>query len=567
MPEAPLNILLIDDELADQRELKRMLEAFGHQVLSADGAAQAMQTFSRQVVHLVLLNSRFLFQADDDLVTILQNAAKDMALPIVFLADADLTSLGPCLKRGGADIFVKPYNVDYIYHKLKSLAALINRRKSFASQRQVVKNCSERLSQQYSIRRLFEKNIAPLNCLDDPAIHSFYHVKQAFNRSIMLAAHKPDGGMHLLLGEFNAHCLEAALGAFPVADIFFSLTEKGFIMRQILVELNRRLASILPENIVFEGAFVDVKMNEGSVEVWNAGAPDVFIYLQNAQQPLRCEAKNLALGKAASLDHDYSVDLVPYQAGDELLIFSHGLLRLKDKAQKDLQQVLTQGRFDVSVMADKVAWLSQALHEQELLDHPEDISCLGVSLAAGLAYPQQYDKKACPANDSPADFTFDYVLNAASLKNTDPLPYLLQILTTVPGLHNSSAQVFMILSELYSNALEHGVLKLNSAAKNSPEGFAHYYECRQSALQALEDGFVKIHIKVKADSHKSLLVLRVEDSGDGFDFSRLNYAVDNTNMLYNRGFALLNQLCEKIEFSHGGRVATAYYDWQRGAFG
>ncbi|MEO9968066.1 MAG: hypothetical protein ABJF11_19895, partial [Reichenbachiella sp.] len=231
------------------------------------------------------------------------------------------------------------------------------------------------------------------------------------------------------------------------------------------------------------------------------------------------------------------------------------------------QALLNKMLSSVTPSKNKLDWLKENLNKQGLLDAShEDVSCLTMTLNTDLVLPKAYEKKIVVQEDRPADFSLDYVLNATTLKNTDPLPYILQILTTVPGLNNSSAQVFMILSELYSNALEHGVLKLSSVTKSCPDGFAKYYESRQTALDELDDGFVKIHIKVKADIQKALLVLRVEDSGDGFDFSRLTYQVDNTEMLYNRGFALVDQLCEKLEFSHDGRVVTAYYDWQRGAF-
>lgn len=564
MLDMPLNILLIDDDPVDRNDLSGMLAAFGHNLVAADGASAAMATFTTHVVHLVLLKSTFLFRADEGVVSILQNAAKDMGIPIVFLADGDIASLAPCLKQGGADFFVKPYNADYIYNKLDALTRIIDEQKSFDSQRKAVKNCGERLSQHYSIRELFDQSVAHLNCLDTSAIQCFSQGKQPFNRSIMLAANKPDGGMHLLLGEFNTHRLEAALSAFPLADIFFSLTEKGFLMRQILVELNRRLSSILPVNIVFNGTFVDVKVNEESLEVWNAQAPDVYIYSQSTSKPIICSSQNQPLGVASRWAQDYQVDLVPYKSGDELLMFSEGICRLQASAN---QNFLSDLLADACNMNNKLDWLSNQLNSQGLLETSrEDVSCLSMTLNTDVAIPKTYEKKVVVQEDMPADFSLDYVLNATTLKNTDPLPYILQILTTVPGLSNSSAQVFMILSELYSNALEHGVLKLSSATKNCPDGFAKYYESRQAALDSLDEGFVKIHIKVKADIQKALLVLRVEDSGDGFDYSRLTYQIDDTEMLYNRGFALVNQLCEKLEFSHDGRVATAYYDWQRGAF-
>ncbi|MCV2401390.1 response regulator [Marinomonas sp. C2222] len=165
------------------------------------------------------------------------------------------------------------------------------------------------------------------------------------------------------------------------------------------------------------------------------------------------------------------------------------------------------------------------------------------------------------ADDIPVDLSFEYVLNADSLRNSDPLPYVLNVITSLPGGSVLSRQIFMILSELYSNALEHGVLNLDSNSKHSVDGFSVYYEERQKKLKQLTEGYVKISVKVVSHCNERNLILYVEDSGKGFDFNEVSYELPNEELLYNRGLALVKGLCSKIEFSKGGRAVSAYYDW------
>ncbi|WP_235075965.1 hypothetical protein [Marinomonas profundimaris] len=209
--------------------------------------------------------------------------------------------------------------------------------------------------------------------------------------------------------------------------------------------------------------------------------------------------------------------------------------------------------------------LTDQLERQGVLENPQDdISCLCVRLDSNIGIDSSDLDVASGHDEAPADFSFEYLLNADSLRNTDPLPYVLQILTTVPGLSSFSSQIFMILSELYSNALEHGVLKLSSDKKNSSDGFSRYYEEREHSLANLKDGYVKISVKVTSDKNNRSLILYVEDSGSGFDFKSVNYDISNTELLYNRGLALLDQLCYKLEFSKGGSAVKAHYHWQVG---
>ena len=124
----------------------------------------------------------------------------------------------------------------------------------------------------------------------------------------------------------------------------------------------------------------------------------------------------------------------------------------------------------------------------------------------------------------------------------------------------------MILSELYSNALEHGVLELSSDKKKSNEGFSHYYEERERRLASLNSGYVKISVKVTSDNNDRVIELYVEDSGAGFDYKSINYDISNTALLYNRGLALLNQFCDKLEFSKNGSAVKAHYHWRVGQY-
>src|SRR3546814_8115398 len=51
--------------------------------------------------------------------------------------------------------------------------------------------------------------------------------------------------MHILLGDFTGHGLPAAVGAMPLAEVFYGMTAKGYGLAQILREMNAKLKRIL----------------------------------------------------------------------------------------------------------------------------------------------------------------------------------------------------------------------------------------------------------------------------------------------------------------------------------
>lgn len=50
------------------------------------------------------------------------------------------------------------------------------------------------------------------------------------------------------------------------------------------------------------------------------------------------------------------------------------------------------------------------------------------------------------------------------------MPYLLQLLLEIHGLREQSGALYSVMAELYSNALEHGVLGLDSRLKRDAQG-------------------------------------------------------------------------------------------------
>jgi hypothetical protein len=47
-------------------------------------------------------------------------------------------------------------------------------------------------------------------------------------------------------------------------------------------------------------------------------------------------------------------------------------------------------------------------------------------------------------------------------------------------------RIYMVLAELFFNALDHGLLKLDSRLKETPQGFGEYYSQRTKRLADLQ---------------------------------------------------------------------------------
>jgi hypothetical protein len=51
---------------------------------------------------------------------------------------------------------------------------------------------------------------------------------------VLLRERTPTGAIRVMLGDFTGHGLSAAIGAPQVCDLFFSMTEKGFSVAEVV---------------------------------------------------------------------------------------------------------------------------------------------------------------------------------------------------------------------------------------------------------------------------------------------------------------------------------------------
>lgn len=163
---------------------------------------------------------------------------------------------------------------------------------------------------------------------------------------------------------------------------------------------------------------------------------------------------------------------------------------------------------------------------------------------------------------SPLDWSASFEFRASTLKRFNPLPYVLQLLLEVHGLRNQGAALHMVLGELYSNALEHGVLGLDSALKHDAPGFALYYQQRAERLSALEAGFIRMSLQIEPVGQGGRLTLSVEDSGNGFNAQAARMQTPASGDLYGRGLRLVSELSHEARWSADGRTACVEFLWE-----
>jgi anti-sigma regulatory factor (Ser/Thr protein kinase) len=119
----------------------------------------------------------------------------------------------------------------------------------------------------------------------------------------------------------------------------------------------------------------------------------------------------------------------------------------------------------------------------------------------------------------------------------------------------------MILSELFNNALEHGLLELDSNIKTTQEGFETYLSERSLRLQALREGRIDITLERLMLNQRLAIKVYMRDSGKGFDHVAVTAKADETpqRRLHGRGIMLVKALSHSLQYLGAGNEVVAYY--------
>jgi len=163
------------------------------------------------------------------------------------------------------------------------------------------------------------------------------------------------------------------------------------------------------------------------------------------------------------------------------------------------------------------------------------------------------------SRDAPKNWELSFVFKHDMLTVSDPVPILMSLLRDMQGLHEYKEELFLILTELYLNALEYGVLGLNSLQKQEPEGFEQYYQARENKLLELKEGWVRIDLLHKAEKNYGELQIIIEDSGKGFDCETMSGDMPDLDVR-GRGIALVKSLVKSMQYNDSGNRVEVIYE-------
>lgn len=558
--------LVVDDDDDIRVTLKSLLENAGFYVTVAENGAEAIEKFKDSTPNIIFMDVEMPIMNGIDAAREIKQHSPDIFIPLIFLtAHNDNYILNMCIKAGGDDFLSKPINHTILISKIHAMFRI----QALLKQAEALKDRMQ--NEEEVAEKIFRQAISAPNDTSK-FIHQILQPASLFSGDMILASFTPANDLDILIGDFTGHGLTAAIGALPASEIFHAMSKKGFSGTQILETINQKLNNILPTGMFMAAQYIRVN-RQMHIEACNCGMPDILAFdASHRKLKHQISSNTLPLGISANLSLQHSFQYFPVDNDDRIVLFSDGVIEARDCnddefGQANLQQVIEDSCEHEYAITHVFDQLNQHL---ELSTQDDDISLLEVIFKPELFPDQQNVQLDKPPESTsnrenePLDqeeISISITYRGDRLCDCDPAPAIVNFIDNSSALDEHKQELYMIITELFVNALDHGVLGLDSKMKETPEGFSEYFIEREKRLSNLDCGLVRINLTAVQLLDSGRITVSIEDSGDGFDYETAKKIMSDAKTPSGRGIKLISELCDSLTYSGKGNRAEAVYSW------
>ncbi len=559
--ETNLNLVLIADDMAlNQRLLEKMVTNMGLVAEFASNGFEAVEKYLALKPSLILMDVNMPEMGGIEAARQIKHLAAEDFIPIIFVSGAEGQDIiRNAIDAGGDDFIQRPFPFELLEGKIVALRRISELYQQVAELNQI------RQSEVEVAEQLFSGAIESANVgLETIRMHK--QPATTFSGDVQLTAYRPNGDLNILLGDFTGHGLTSTLGALPLAETFRAMTAKGYAAEEVIAQINAKLYRLLPTGLFLAVAVVTLEV-DGTARIWNGGLPDVMVF-SDGELVKRISSSHPPLGILPQIN-ELNFEICNIRPEDHILMISDGVLEAENAEGDMFGEARMFGAITDPQFREQYSLVDSILTSLQhfVRDFPQrdDISLIdipGNSVQSERSFTATTQVETDSEDSGELDiWDWGLELQGRSLARIDPVAQALSRLQESEGEGEHWHTVFSILTELYVNALDHGVLKLESSLKDSPEGFARYFSEREQRLETLSWGSVSLHVQHARMASGGRVFIRIEDSGEGFDYESWLDNDNNLNIgvLSGRGIELVSGLCESVEYSNNGATVEVVY--------
>ncbi|RLD70365.1 MAG: hypothetical protein DRJ10_20460 [Bacteroidetes bacterium] len=553
-----MDILVVDDNKINRMVLEHALKKQGHTVKQAKDGREAIRLFKKYRSELVLMDILMPEMNGHDATRKIKEIACDTYIPVIFVTALDSNeALTEALSSGGDDFLSKPFNLDVLESKINA-----HRRIKELYDQLEEKNCelvlhNRRLAHEQELASYFFDQALQQSYLDPKFIKYHLSPMSTFSGDLLLVQRQSMGGICALLGDFTGHGLSAAIGTLPAAHIFLKMVKENASICEIAREINRYLVTLLPIDMFCAAMLVEINATGNQLSVWNGALPNAYLINHESGSLTTITSEHMPLGILTDDEFDTTLQYYNTMPDERLYMCTDGITEAVNSDEElfgeDRVEALLSSFHDnlFDVVMDKVN-LFRGEKEQQ-----DDVSFVEMTV---IETPALVNNTTI-IDDSPIlPWNISVTLEGTQLQQLNPIEPLMEMISSSIPLSEHKYNINIVLSELFSNAIEHGLLELDSSEKIDESGFISYYKKYEERLAHLIDGRICIDLSFQETSKGRKLLVKVSHNGKSLDYEKQeNQPAPEMDKPYGRGIFLVSSLCQELIFSDQGRTAEASY--------
>lgn len=550
-----MNILIVDDTEANRKLLSWILEDDGHTVIEAVNGQEGVDIFKSESPDLVLMDVMMPIMDGFEATKTIREYLGDTHVPIIFLtALSDDASLAKCLSIGGDDFLSKPINEQVLQAKIKAHSRIRDLNEELNNQKVELEKLHLLTEREHEIAKsVFEKAMGA-SLRDCTNTRHYISPATTFNGDILLSAPSPSGGLYVILADFTGHGLPAAIGALPLSQTFYDCTVAGDSVSDIARKLNRSLEGFLPDFMFAAAAVLEMNGDGSRVTFWAGGLPDILITDSEGKLKETIISSHMPLGVLEDSEFEREVTIRHPEPGDRFYVYTDGITESLNPKGDMYGDDRMQALFDGTQSDPFTKLIYDIKTFRGDLDQNDDITVIEL-ICSPVELKAEEHTEAPKQGKLP--WTLNMSLGPEALLGTSPVSQVIDMMGASPGVSEHKDYLHTVMSELFSNALEHGVLGLSSQLKLTEDGYLDYYTQREERLNELKEGNVTINVSFEVDEKHGQLTVQFSDSGKGFDVNNLRKSDEDDS--FGRGVSLIDTLCDSVEYNDTGTSVTVTY--------
>ena len=541
-----------------------MLKQMGVQsLLESENGQHALEKFQSDKPNLILMDVEMPVMSGREAAMRIKSLDPDRWVPIIFItshgSDEELVR---CLEVGDG-FLTKPVHLAILRAKIEAMRRVLQLQEQLRQKTAELERYYFSAEEERGLTAHLMKNMIDGPSLHDSALRSGIFPAEHHSGDVVAAARAPNQALHIMLADGTGHGLAAAINVMPLPQIFYAMIAKGFVLSSLAKELNAKAYSWMPRDRFVAATLAEINERDQCIKIWNGGNPNVVFIGVDGEVVHTFKSRHLPLGVLDEVQFEAHCETLAIEQPGQLVLVSDGLLEAENSAGKAygwerMLQVLRNTQAELRYDA--------VLHDL-LADHlaggtaQDDVSLMIVNVGSETAelvvsHPTTSDTAM---NEEEGSWRCELTFGASELRYFDVAPHILGLLEKIAGLKPHKTSLFLILSELFVNALDHGLLNLDSSLKTQGDGFDSYLRERELRLANLREGIIALSMERIWENGNRFLRIAVRDSGDGFNHEAWLPSEKASRLPHGRGLSLVHELAARLEFYHNGSEAVAYY--------